>query len=424
MKRHLSPAVAIGMSALLVLGLVEESAAQVLEPEVRPAPASAYNARITPDHAVAFLRFRDHVVRGHDRIRRLEASRDAFRAELEHRHADAGRVRLAADNARLEEANRHLRKEIAAERERRLRRVLVRWFVEIPVNIAVTTVTGNPAIGAAVSSGLGTALTGGDVEDVVVAAARSGLTAGASQLAADGIDQLSTAVADSVAARVADKLAVYDLPPDVVAKATQEVAVKVARAVDAGLHMVTTEVMPGQGPVGTLDRLANGFRVAAAGAELLTPVTIDLEAVPGLLVEALPDDPDAYIQALVEQGKANAVQVAASLDATDSHLITGLQRKLDIGNGMKGALSVGVFGGVLTSKSYGEAITELGAMGTRLPTTADALRSLNTITACAIAKDIQEHLLGYQLDHGQPMEGERGEYFSALQNQWSTRCAR
>ena len=268
------------MSALLVLGLVEESAGQVLEPEVRPASASAY-VGITPDDAVAFLRFRDHVVRRHDRIRRLEASRDAFRAELEGRHPAAARAGLIADNARLEEDNRHLRKEIAAERERRLRRVLVRWFVEIPVNIAVTTVTGNPVIGAAVSSGVGTALTGGDVEDVVVAAARSGLTAGASQLAAAGIDQVSTAVADSVAAKVADKLAVYDLPPDVVAKATQEVAAKVARAVDAGLHMVKTEVMPGQGPVGALGRFANGFRVAAAGAELLTPVTIDLKAVPG-----------------------------------------------------------------------------------------------------------------------------------------------
>ena len=275
MARDVRSRVSIGVCIGLVLGLVQAPAAQTLEFEVRTALAPEQGRGVTHADARGILRSRDAVVRGIDRDRRLAAARDAFGTDLDSRHAAGARGRLRADNARLEEANRRLDDEIAAERERRRLR-WIRWAIDIPVYIAVTAVTGSPIIGAAVAGGVSTAVTGGDLDDVAVATFTRAATAGAHHVVGLGIDKVATAVGDSVAADVADRLAVYKLHPVVAKKATQEVAAKVARAVDFGLSAISVGVLPDEDPVsGALNRFSTGLGVVVASLDLLNPVAIE-----------------------------------------------------------------------------------------------------------------------------------------------------
>lgn len=213
MARALRSGVSIGVAGVLVLSLVRAPAAQTLESEARLTLARAQGSDITYDGVRGLLRVRDAAVRAIDRDRRLAAARDAFGADLDSRRAAAARGRLRAANARLEEANRRLEDEIAAERERRRLR-WIRWLMQIPVNVAVTAVTGSPIIGAAAAGGVSTALTGGDLDDVAVATFTRAATAWAAQHVVDlGIEKVAIAGRNAVApASVAPSVPSVDTP--------------------------------------------------------------------------------------------------------------------------------------------------------------------------------------------------------------------
>ena len=470
--RNVNPAVSIGMSVVLVLGLVQAPAAQTLESEARRALARQGDPAITHDEVRAFLRSRDKFVRDRDRDRRLAENREEFARAVNRVGLAAATGRLDSENARFEEANRRLEKEIAAARERQQLRV-VRTFIRIPVTIIVTVATQNPIVGAAAGSAFSTAVTGGDLDEVVTATAISAATAGASELASMGIEQIATSVGEQVAAQAADELAAHGIQEAVVDKVAAEVATKVAakvaHAMDVGLNVVATQVIPSQNSLGTLGQVLTGVNVATAVHGLLTPVVIDLEAVmeldaavgqvaSGLDALALaPDDPDAYIAALAERGKAAAVLLAANtavcsnsltgkkvipadvcsnaltvtksavnaaaptLTDADVALLKRIDQTLGVGDMMKYAVTVGNTPlGLATSKDAASAVTELGAATMNLDTltiAADAIRSVDKIMACAIANDIGLHIVSNRLS------GPRGQHFNALEKQWSARCA-
>ena len=326
------------------MGLAQAPAAQTLESEARRALGLAQGPGITHADARGILRSRDAVVRGIDRDDRLAATRDALGTDLDRRHAAAARGRLRADNARLEEANRHLEKEIEAERERQRLR-WIRWAVEIPVYIGVTAATGSPVIGSAVAGGVGTAVTGGDLDDVAIATFTRAATAGAHHVVGLGIDKVATAVGDSVASEVADRLAVYRLHPAVVEKATQEVAVKVARAVDFGLSAIAVRVLPDEDPVsGGLNRFFTGLGVVFAGLDLLNPVPIDIAL-----------DRELYLDKTLRWIACGEQVCSPDLHTADMAFLSGVKRKHGIGvprPRMTGVMSIGPFGRLLRNKHY------------------------------------------------------------------------
>ena len=498
--RNVNPAVSIGMSVVLVLGLVPAPAAQTLESEARRALARQGGPTITYDDVQALFWSRDEVVRDIDRNRRLAANQEAFDREVDRVGFAARTRRLYEDNARLEEANRNIERQIAAERERQRLR-WVRVVIAIPVNVIVTVVTGSPIIGSAVASGFSTAVTGGDLDEVVIATASSAATAGVNELASLGIEQVATSVGEQAAAKAADELAAYGVQEAVVDKVAAEVgaevAAKVTRAMDVGLHVVATQAVPGQDP-GALSQFVTGLNVVVAAGDLLTPVVIDMDSVMEL---DHPDAADANIAALVERGRVGAAQLAANsagalcgtsltgdkvapdavcinalvglksgldaasvsslagvsegirvaldpacstslgrgkvvpdgacvdalivgvksaMDDADTALIKDIERTLDVGNGIKGALTASTVGGLLLSRNAGEAITELGALilNDNLEETMSAVRAVDRITSCTIAKNIAEHTVIHDLT------GEREKYFRSLHGQWSSRCAR
>ena len=481
--RNVNAAVCIGMSVVLVLGLAQAPAAQTLESEARRALARQGDPAITHDDVWAILRSRDEVVRDIDRNRELVANGEAFDREVDRVVLAAAAGRLDYENARFEVANRRLEKEIAAERERQRWR-WVRTIIRIPVTVVVTVATGNPIIGAAVGSGFSTAVTGGGLDEVVIATATSAAMAGASELASMGIEHVATSVGEQVAAKAADQLAALGVQEAVVDKVAAEVATKVAakvvRAMDVGLHVIATQVILGQNP-GTLSYVLSGVNVATAVGDLLTPVVIDLKAVMELdaavdqLASGLdeltldPDDPDAYIAALVERGKVATVLLAANtavcsgaltdkqvvpdpvcinalasvknamdaakvpplgdvksaLNADDAAFLEGITRTVKIGKAIKVFVpAASVFGGLPFSKNLGEASAETGVLAITgvltkdLPTFADVVLSVDRITACTITRNIGWHILGHNLT------GKREKYFSALHGVWSTRCAK
>lgn len=160
-----------------------DRAAQTLELEVRHELAREGGPSVDHEDAFRFLRSRDAFMRGVARDRRATAARDAFDAELARRSADAARGRLVTGNARLVEANRRLEEEIARERDRRGRAIFVAAF-SFGLRIGLTALTGNPILAAAVSSGVGRLLNGGNLGDAVLAGmVDAGTAFGGQQLA-------------------------------------------------------------------------------------------------------------------------------------------------------------------------------------------------------------------------------------------------
>lgn len=73
--------------------------------------------------------------------------------------------------------------------------------------------------------------------------------------------------------------------------------------------------------------------------------------------------------------------------------------------------------------NYGRAVTELAALAAT-EAAEEAALAVGQVAACAVAKDVQLYILGYQLEHGVPMPGDRGRYFTALERLWDGRCRR
>ena len=118
----------------------------------------------------------------------------------------------------------------------------------------------------------------------------------------------------------------------------------------------------------------------------------------------------------------------SALEAADESFLREIDRKHEIGRMMQGALATAAFGGILTSRNYGRVVTEIvasaGAGVAPSPSWAEAALAVRRVVACAVAKDVQLYVLGYQLEHGVPMPGDRGRYFTALERLWSGRCRR
>ena len=112
-----------------------------------------------------------------------------------------------------------------------------------------------------------------------------------------------------------------------------------------------------------------------------------------------------------------------ALDAADANFLKEIEDKREIAGVMRGALAVAVFGGILSSGTYGRALTEIRTLlldPHTLPRASRTAWAVDRITSCAIAQDVQLHIL----DHGSSMAGDRRRYFDALERLWSTRCRR
>ena len=116
----------------------------------------------------------------------------------------------------------------------------------------------------------------------------------------------------------------------------------------------------------------------------------------------------------------------SALTAADESFLRRIDRKHEIGRTMQGALAASAFGGILTSMNYGRAVTELAALAATEAAVSkeEAALAVAQVVACAVAKDVQLYILGHQLEHGVPMPGDRGRYFTALERLWDGRCRR